>query len=363
MHALRRLLTGILAGLVCGGALVGGAQQPQTRIEQFLIRTQGASTGVTAATTQTQGQGAITTSIVQVSTVGTANDVVTLPTAVAGDQVFIINDGANVLQIFPASGDNLGTGLNLSTTLEPAESVIFVAYDATNWELEASTEIIHAEMFDFNNTDAYVINDGGSDQQAYHTNGLVAGDLSGWTFDAGGAGTSFPIASVADGVATGVDIEVTTTGTHGLAAGDIVSQSNLANAAYVGFFVVKAIISTTEYEVAAVFTATGTGTMDQAATLIADVGSAGQYLVSYSASGTAAANNDVFDFAVHVEAAHQTSTNAQRKFAVGADIGAWSNVSIITIADGDHVSFMVNNDNASSGDITIRDFTLVLVRL
>lgn len=355
---MRRLLAfGLLVWLLAAPVAA------QVTTNAFVSPPKSVTTGITASTTQTQGQQPLTSNVNVVATVATAADVVTAPGARAGDELTVFNQGANTLQVFPASGDTLGAGTNISIEIEPNESREWVAFDGTTWGTEASTQIIHAEMFDTNNTNAYVINDGGSDQQAYHTNGIVAGDLAGWTFDAGGAGTSFPIASIADGTPNGTDIAVTTTGTHGLAVGDIVSQSNLANSAYTGFFVVKDINSTTIYEVAAVFTATGTGTMDQAATLIADVGSAGQYLVAYSASGTAATNNDVFDFAVHVEATHQSSTNEQRKFAVGADIGAWSNVSIITIADGDHVSFMVNNDNASSGDITIRDFTLVLVRL
>jgi hypothetical protein len=46
----------------------------------------------------------------------------------------------------------------------------------------------------------------------------------------------------------GVDIEVTTTGNHGLAVGDMISQTNLASAVYTGLFLVKAIISNTAYE-------------------------------------------------------------------------------------------------------------------
>ena len=103
--------------------------------------------------------------------------------------------------------------------------------------------------------------------------------------------------------------------------------------------------------------------MDQGATLIVNVGVGGDYLVLWSVSATAATNNDIFDFAVHVEAAHQSSTNQRNKFAVGADFQTMSGVSIITVNDGEHVSFMIRNSTPGSGDITLRDFTLVLVRL
>lgn len=90
--------------------------------------------GITAGTTQSQGQQALVTSINEVATVGNANDVVTMPTAVAGLRVTIINNGANTLQIFPASGDNLGAGVDTSVTLVAGSNVTFVAYDDTNWE-------------------------------------------------------------------------------------------------------------------------------------------------------------------------------------------------------------------------------------
>lgn len=94
----------------------------------------GTTAGITASTTQTQGNGALTSSVNEVSTVANANDTVTLPTAAAGAIVRIFNNGANTLKIFPASGDNLGAGVDTSTTLAAGSNVSYVAYDATNWE-------------------------------------------------------------------------------------------------------------------------------------------------------------------------------------------------------------------------------------
>lgn len=91
--------------------------------------------GLTASTTQSQGQGALTAEINEVATVANANDVVTLPLAVAGLTIAIINNGANTLQIFPALGDNLGAGVDASTTLAAGSNVVFAAYNVTNWEI------------------------------------------------------------------------------------------------------------------------------------------------------------------------------------------------------------------------------------
>lgn len=98
-----------------------------------IIKDSGTAT-ITASTTQTQGNGALTTNINEVSVVANANDTVTLPTAAAWLCVKIINNGANTLQIFPASGDNLGAGADTATTLASGSNVNYCAYNATNWE-------------------------------------------------------------------------------------------------------------------------------------------------------------------------------------------------------------------------------------
>ena len=100
-------------------------------VGKYLLRN--TTAGITASTTQTQGQGALTAEVNEVSTVANANDTVTLPTAQAGQKVWILNNGANTLQIFPASGDDLGAGLNTATTLASGSNATFIAYDATNW--------------------------------------------------------------------------------------------------------------------------------------------------------------------------------------------------------------------------------------
>lgn len=318
--------------------------------------------GLTASTTQSQGQGALTAQINEISTVANKDDTVTLPSAVTGIEIEIINNGVNTLQIFPASGDDLGLGVNTAEELEANERVRFVAYDTTNWAKESSTEIIHAEIHDEDNTDAFVINDAGGDFHSYHTNGLAAGDLADWAFDTGGAGTSFPIASIADGADSGVDIAVTTTGLHGLEVGDIISQTNLADAAYVGIFEVKAIISTTIYEVAAVYTATGTGTMDQAATLEPDAVAAGVYSFAYCISATPVGNNETFDFQLYKEATAITGSKIRRKFGAANDFGSMSGCGVVAVNSGDKLSLALSNED-SAANLIIRNLTIVLIRL
>ncbi|KKN46594.1 hypothetical protein LCGC14_0671440 [marine sediment metagenome] len=318
--------------------------------------------GLTASTTQEQGQGALTAQVNEISTVANDGDTITLPAAVTGIEIEIINNGANTLKIFPASGDDLGLGTGATTSfeeLEANERVKFVAYDTTNWAKESTTEIIHAEIHDEDNTNAFVINDAGGDFHSFHTNGLVAGDLADWTFDAGGAGTSHAITGI---VQAGSDITVTTGDAHGLAVGDIISQTNLADAAYVGVFEVLTVPLTTTYTVTASYTATGTGTMDQAATLEANAVAAGVYSFAYYMSGTPVSPNETFDFQLYKGATAVTGSKVRRKFGAGGDFGSTAGGGVVSVASGEKISFALSNED-SAANLIIRNLTIVLIRL
>ncbi len=89
--------------------------------------------GITASTTQTQGNGPLTKDINEVSVCASTNDTVTLRSAVAGAMQALVNNGAQTLQIFPASGDDLGAGVDTAETLAAGEAVVYRAFDGTTW--------------------------------------------------------------------------------------------------------------------------------------------------------------------------------------------------------------------------------------
>ena len=90
--------------------------------------------GITASTTQSQGAGPLTKEINEVSTVASANDTVTLPTAEAGISLVIVNNGTETLQVFPASADSIdGQSVNTSITMTSGERRTFWSLDATSW--------------------------------------------------------------------------------------------------------------------------------------------------------------------------------------------------------------------------------------
>lgn len=97
-------------------------------------------TGITASTTQSQGEQPLTKMINVVETVANANDVVTLPPASEGRIIFIRNDDTRALQIYPASGDAIDGGVVDTSISEPATSgLVLIAVDDANWYTLAAT--------------------------------------------------------------------------------------------------------------------------------------------------------------------------------------------------------------------------------
>lgn len=91
---------------------------------------------ITASASQNQGQQPLTNEINQVTVVGTDNDVVTLPSVASGKRCVVINrDAAQILQVYPASGDKIqGASLNASVTIAAGNRLILYGVSATEWE-------------------------------------------------------------------------------------------------------------------------------------------------------------------------------------------------------------------------------------
>jgi hypothetical protein len=92
--------------------------------------------GVTANTNSAQGDNPITKMITQISVCANGGDAVTLPTAVAGAVIIVMNDGANAADVFPASSDNINeAGANTAYSLAVDKNAMFIAHDATHWSV------------------------------------------------------------------------------------------------------------------------------------------------------------------------------------------------------------------------------------
>ena len=117
------------------------------------------SVGVTAHTGSAQGNGAITSTFVEISVCANAGDAVTLPAAAAGKLVVIANNGANSADVFPASGDKIdGGSANAAQALAAGANRIYICQDGTDWDTIGAT-VIADESID---SDAYV--DGSIDE-------------------------------------------------------------------------------------------------------------------------------------------------------------------------------------------------------
>jgi hypothetical protein len=98
------------------------------------FRKRSVSYNITASSTQTQGQQVLTTELNVVSSVGAANDVVTLPSAEKGLNCIIWNLGNNALQIYPSSGDRIDEGsIDVSVTLAVDGRVTYWAVTDQDW--------------------------------------------------------------------------------------------------------------------------------------------------------------------------------------------------------------------------------------
>lgn len=102
-------------------------------VKKFVEAHTRADNAVTASVTQTQAGGVpITRAITRVTTVGTAADAVTLPAAIAGRSLVVINAAAaNAMGVFPAVGDAINA-LSANAVLSVAANKTVVFFCAVN---------------------------------------------------------------------------------------------------------------------------------------------------------------------------------------------------------------------------------------
>ena len=119
-------------------AFPSGEEDPLRPASGYVARSRGLigdaekiQTGITASTTQTQGEQPLKGEVNEIDTVANTNDVVTAPPAAASTKpVRVINNGANTLQIFPAEDNDLGAGVDTAVTLAAGAMVSFIFFDS-----------------------------------------------------------------------------------------------------------------------------------------------------------------------------------------------------------------------------------------
>lgn len=98
------------------------------------------SSGLTASTTQTQGEQLLTATLNEIATVANVGDVATLQLCRADLVTIVRNNGANRVQLFPTSGDAIGNlGVDVPYPLAPGETVELVGRALTQWMIASTT--------------------------------------------------------------------------------------------------------------------------------------------------------------------------------------------------------------------------------
>lgn len=163
------------------------------------------------------------------------------------------------------------------------------------------------------------------------------GAVNKWTFDAGSNG------EVADTADNGSGkLRITTGAAHGLVTNEIVSINGLTTAAQNAVTRVTNIGETTfDCQDINYATADETGYWNQGSSLKAGTGAAGVYLANLSCSMTSAGNNKKYNWELYQNATELNNISITRMVATGADEDAVAASGMITIAEGDYITFAV----------------------
>jgi hypothetical protein len=87
---------------------------------------------VTASTTDAQGQGNLGRKVTEFSTVGATN-AATAKSVSIGMEITVINNGANTLNLYPASGDDIGGGVDTKVSVLAGTVAKYIGKDDTTW--------------------------------------------------------------------------------------------------------------------------------------------------------------------------------------------------------------------------------------
>lgn len=130
-------LAGVISDETGTGNLVFAAS-PSLTTPAFAGETFSTSNAVTAGT-NAQGQGALASDYNIITTAATNPSGVTLPTATQGRRIYIVNKGANPVNVYPATGATVNAlAVNTAIPLAVDTAIVFNASSVTQWYSLAS---------------------------------------------------------------------------------------------------------------------------------------------------------------------------------------------------------------------------------
>lgn len=243
------------------------------------------------------------------------------------------------------------TNLSVSGSADIADAEISGTFRQTG---TTATNI--AEMSIIEDGAQITIDESGTWHLLFASSLWSTGDVENWTYSDGSTSTITVYEDRGGGV-----VRVTTSAAHGLVAGDVISITNSTN--YNDVYHIVATPASTTFEINATWAGDdAAGRVLQSANLTAGTDAGGKYLLAWS--GAMADNTgQLFDLAPYIEATRQTACTQRQLNAGGAT--KWENIGmvcIVTIADGDVVSFsVINNDGTAKPQF--RNLSLVMKKL
>lgn len=119
---------------VIGGVTPNSGIFTTLSVAGFIINS--VTEGIVANLNSSQGDTPLISGLNEISVVSFPGDAVTLPTAVPGLEIKVINNGVNSADVFPSSGDNInGAGVDIANALPSGSKRIYVARNDTDWEI------------------------------------------------------------------------------------------------------------------------------------------------------------------------------------------------------------------------------------
>lgn len=213
-------------------------------------------------------------------------------------------------------------------------------------------ESTHGEM-DITGGTAYTINT----TNVWHAyTGFSSGHLSTKiTFAAGKTASDITVMATYD---AGVTTKITATAAHGLTAGQVITITGTTN--HNNIYEVLESVDANNFTIDKAWDTNNdaTGTYALGSHFIIGTDAAGEYLVQWTAGGSAIAA-DTYEFGMYHEKTLDHKT--PRKFP-NNDVGAWAGCGIITVSDTDVIWFAVINTTGTN-NIDIDEIQFVIHKL
>jgi hypothetical protein len=203
----------------------------------------------------------------------------------------------------------------------------------------------YGEMYIYDNSTAETV-----DTNAVYkaVRNFSTGAVAGFTFSAGSTG---PIASVADYSGTVAGTVLITDVGHGLVTGNVVTI--LGTTDYNGTFVVTRVDNDTFY-ITETYTSSQTGNWYKPSSLTANTGSAGTYRLSFNTTADSAAPGETYKCEANKNTTALDNIAIERNYATGTDYGVSAASGLVTVADGDVLWFSFKQTSAGTDSLTIR---------